>query len=251
MPHIFSWKHTGLATTNYRVKRETIVRISRNTSTSRGLSNEWYGRARSQQLKNTQELRSSVPAHRSSTKPWARVYKLRKRKGTRGELTWYERPHLQEEQREGKHEHPSEFVPSPTCRNRPMRAHERARSEPCSNKTPDSVIPWKPGWGGGFAHAQPGRDDWPGNQTPIPYISRAWLRGMQGTKHALSVKMVMGTRNPSTWWILTDTETGMERILYPWICYWENSCTHRVWRVRVWMYTTHTHLPAGNKYPQK
>ena len=42
----------------------------------------------------------------------------------------------------------------------------------------------------------------------------------------------------------------MEQIFYPWVCYWAKSLTRRVWRVRVWIYTTHTRLPAGKKYPQ-
>jgi hypothetical protein len=40
---------------------------------------------------------------------------------------------------------PSEFAPSPTCRNRATHAHERARSGLGSNKTPDSAVPREPG----------------------------------------------------------------------------------------------------------
>jgi len=34
---------------------------------------------------------------------------------------------------------------------------------------------------------------------------------------------------------------------YPWVYYWAKYYTHRVWRVRVWVFTTHTRLPAGKK----
>ena len=67
----------------------------------------------------------------------------------------------------------------------------------------------------------------------------------------LLIKMAMGTRNPSTWRVLSDKKMGMEWVFYPWIYYWAKSCTRRVWRVRVRMYTTHTRLPAGKKYPHK
>lgn len=80
----------------------------------------------------------------------------------------------------------------------------------------------------------------------------AHTRGRQstGAGHA-QVKMAMGTRNPSTRWVLPDKKTGMEWVFYPWVYYWAKSCSRRVWRVRVRMYTTHTCLPAGKKYPHK
>jgi hypothetical protein len=63
--------------------------------------------------------------------------------------------------------------------------------------------------------------------------------------------MATGTRNPSTRRVLPDKEAGMEWNFYPWVHYWAKSYTHRVWRVRVRVYTTHTRLPTGKKYPQK
>ena len=67
----------------------------------------------------------------------------------------------------------------------------------------------------------------------------------------LELKMAMGTRNLSIRWVLPDKKTGMEWVFYPWVYYWAKSCTRWVWRVRVRMYTTHTRLPAGKKYPHK
>jgi hypothetical protein len=69
-PHIFFMEARWIGYCKlYRVKREIIGRISTSTNTSREPSNEWHDRSGSQQLKNTQELRSGVPTHRSSTKP--------------------------------------------------------------------------------------------------------------------------------------------------------------------------------------
>jgi hypothetical protein len=65
------------------------------------------------------------------------------------------------------------------------------------------------------------------------------------------VKMATGTRNPSTRQVLPDKEVGMWWIFYPWVRYWVKSYTHRVWRVQVQVYTTHTCQPTGKKYPQK
>ena len=88
-----------------------------------------------------------------------------------------------------------------------------------------------------------------------------WFGTRQITKHSAympvsgsghtGIKMAMGTRNPSTRWVLPDKKTGMEWVFYPWVYYWAKSCIRRVWRVRVRMYTTHTRLPAGKKYPHK
>jgi hypothetical protein len=63
------------------------------------------------------------------------------------------------------------------------------------------------------------------------------------------LEMAMGTRNPSTRWVLPDKDAGMERILYPCVRYWVKFSTHRVWRVRVWNSSTHTRIPVGKKYP--
>jgi hypothetical protein len=40
--------------------------------------------------------------------------------------------------------------------------------------------------------------------------------------------MAMGTRNPSTRWVLPDKEVGMESYFYSWVHKWATSCTHRV-----------------------
>jgi hypothetical protein len=72
-----------------------------------------------------------------------------------------------------------------------------------------------------------------------------------GGQVPLQVKMATGTRNPSTRRVLPDKEAGMGWIFYPWVRYWAKSYTRRVWRVRVWVYTIHTCLPAGKKHPQK
>jgi hypothetical protein len=80
----------------------------------------------------------------------------------------------------------------------------------------------------------------------------SWLRtGTEATCGAkgAQVEMAMGTRNPSTRWVLPDKDAGMERILYPWVRYWVKFSTHRVWRVRVWNSSTHTRIPVGKKYP--
>ena len=67
----------------------------------------------------------------------------------------------------------------------------------------------------------------------------------------LSLKMAMGTRNPSIRRVLPDKKTGMEQIFYLWVCYWAKSFTRRVGGYGVWMHTTHIRLPAGKKYPQQ
>ena len=67
----------------------------------------------------------------------------------------------------------------------------------------------------------------------------------------VSLEMAMGTRNPSTRRVLPNKKAGMEWFFYPWVHYWTKSYTHRVWRVRVRVYTTHTRLPVGKKYPQE
>ena len=65
-----------------------------------------------------------------------------------------------------------------------------------------------------------------------------WFGTRQITKHSAympvsgsghtGIKMAMGTRNPSTRWVLPDKKTGMEWVFYPWIYYWAKSCTHRI-----------------------
>jgi hypothetical protein len=63
--------------------------------------------------------------------------------------------------------------------------------------------------------------------------------------------ITMCIRNLSTRRLLPDKKTGMGWIFYLWVCYWTKSYTHRVWWVRVRVYTTHTRIPAGKTYPQK
>jgi hypothetical protein len=85
------------------------------------------------------------------------------------------------------------------------------------------------------------------NRANFPFdIADAMIR-----QAGLSLEMATGTRNPSTRRVLPDKEAGMEWIFYPWVRYWAKSYTHRVWRVRVWVYTTHTRTPADKTYPQK
>jgi hypothetical protein len=61
--------------------------------------------------------------------------------------------------------------------------------------------------------------------------------------------MATGTRNPQTRWVLPGIEAGVEAFCHPRVRYWTKSYTHRVYRVRVRLRSTHTRLPVGNLYP--
>ena len=61
--------------------------------------------------------------------------------------------------------------------------------------------------------------------------------------------MATGTRNPQTRWVLPGIEAGVEAFYHPRVRYWTKSYTHRVYRVRVRLRSTHTRLPVGNFYP--
>ena len=82
---------------------------------------------------------------------------------------------------------------------------------------------------------------------PIRCFRFWWI----SSDHAHPIQDGNGYPKPEYPMVLPDKKTGMERVFYPWVRYWVKSSSHRVWRVRVWMYTTHARLPAGKKYPQK
>jgi hypothetical protein len=63
------------------------------------------------------------------------------------------------------------------------------------------------------------------------------------------LEMTTGTRNPQTRWVLPGIEAGVEAFCHPRVRYWTKSYTHRVYRVRVRLRSTHTRLPVGNLYP--
>jgi hypothetical protein len=65
----------------------------------------------------------------------------------------------------------------------------------------------------------------------------------------VEVEMATGTRNPQTRWVLPGIEAGVEAFYHPRVRYWTKSYTHRVYRVRVRLRSTHTRLPVGNFYP--
>ena len=62
-----------------------------------------------------------------------------------------------------------------------------------------------------------------------------------------ALKMATGTRNPSTRRVLPDKEVGMEAILHPQSTLLDEFLYPSGMRVRVWVYTTHTRIPAGKK----
>jgi hypothetical protein len=73
-----------------------------------------------------------------------------------------------------------------------------------------------------------------------------WLVAM---RHRSKWQRVPETREPDGFYPLR--RRVWKDFFYPRVHYWVESFTHRVWRVRVWVYTTHTRVPTGNKYPQK
>jgi hypothetical protein len=63
------------------------------------------------------------------------------------------------------------------------------------------------------------------------------------------LEMATGTQNPQTRWVLPGIEAGVEAFCHPRVRYWTKSYTHRVYRVRVRLHSTHTRLLVGNLYP--
>jgi hypothetical protein len=66
---------------------------------------------------------------------------------------------------------------------------------------------------------------------------------------AVPLEMATGTRNLQTRWVLSGIEAGVEAFCHPRVRYWTKSYTHRVYRVRVRLRSTHTRLPVGSFYP--